>query len=137
MHPTRNNIGVFTREKIGISPQSLSGSSDVDGAALDRAGYESCVLVVQSGAATGSPTAYSIGGRLQHSDQSGSGFVDLPSAAISALTGDNGITRVAVDLARAKQFIRAVITPAFTGGTSPSVPASATIVLGGRDELPA
>ena len=137
MHPTRNNIGVFTREKIGISPQSLSGSSEVDGAGFDRTGYDSCVLVAQCGAATGSPSGYSIGARLQHSEQSGSGFVDLPSAAIVALTADNSIARVAVDLARAKQFIRAVLTPSFTGGTSPSVPTSASIVLGGRDELPA
>jgi hypothetical protein len=95
------------------------------------------VLVVQCGAAAGSPSAYSVAGRLQHSGQSGSRFTDITGAAIAALTADNGIARVAVNLARAKQFIRAVLTPSFTGGSSPSVPASAVIVFGGRDELPA
>jgi hypothetical protein len=43
---------------------------------------------------------------------------------------------VNVNLAGCKQYVRAVVTPAFVNGTSPKIEVAAVIVLGGAHTLP-
>jgi hypothetical protein len=141
---TISGVGAEIAPRTGLAPQALSGSSDVNGTGIDRLGFNSCKLVAKTGATTGTPTSFTVAVRLQHSDAVGSGYTDFtPSVpnpggtgAITPLAAANAIRDRSIDLKTAKRFIRAVATPAFVGGTSPTVLADVSVILGGADVLP-
>lgn len=140
------NIGGMLVTSIGVVPQSNSGSA-INGTGLERAvqpGEQialSCVLHVQTGATTGTPSTISVAGKLQHSDDN-STWTDYTdpstnaSAAITAITAASTASSVDVDLSQAKRYVRAVVTPAFTGGSSPTIMVSSSIVFGGLRKAP-
>lgn len=132
----KTNIGGYTTVTKSYIPKAETGGSAVNGGAVDRTGFLSCLMVVHSGAATGSPTSYTLAAKLQDSATSGGTYADITGAAITALTADNTVALKAVDLSGAKAFIRMVVTVTFVGGTSPTLPVAAEIVLGGKDTLP-
>ena len=130
------NIGAFIKSIIGIDPANASAGT-TNGAAIDRDGYNSCVLHGACGAATGSPTAQTVDQKLQDSADGSTGWADLTGAAITQLAADDAEAEVDVDLSSAKQFIRVVSVVAFTAGTSPAIPVASTVVLGGPVATPA
>ena len=137
MHPQTNDIGAYIKCQGNVPPQSLSGTTAVNGAALDRQGYGSGVIIAQVGTATGSPTSFTATVKLQESNTTTSGdFTDVSGVSF-VLDANSETSELDVDLAGLKQYIRVVITPAFVDGSSPTVPACASIVLGGADRLPA
>jgi len=131
----RSDIGSYIKATGSIFPQTISGSSAVNGSAVDRSGYESCMVAASVGAATGSPTSYSVATKLQDSANGTNGWTDIASGA--TISADNTGSALRVDLSSARQYIRAVSTPTFSGGSSPAVPHHATIILGGAKVLPA
>jgi len=135
----QRDIGSFLLSKAGVAPQSFSGATPANGTGFDRTGYESLVVAVQAGATTGSPTAFSLTAKVQHSADN-STFADYSVAGTVpqvAVTAANTLAELDVDLSGAKQYVRVVLTPSFTGGTSPTVLGGAVAVLGGAVSLPA
>lgn len=127
----------------GVAPQSLSGSTVVSGGAVDRYTLndpQSCVLHVAGGVVTGAPTSATVEAILRHAPDNGSGspgsWANYASATIDVTSGAAEAS-VNVDLSGANRWIDTTLTPAFTGGTSPTAPAQATVVFGGGQELPA
>lgn len=130
------NIGAFIKTVVGIDPDNASAGT-INGAAIDRTGFESCVLHLAAGAASGAPTTQAIDAKLQESADGATGWTDIEDAAVTQITADDTDGEVDVDLSGAKQFIRAVVEVAFTGGTTPAIPVAAAVVLGGPQEVPA
>lgn len=133
------NIGAHLRTATGAVPAAVSAGTR-NGSAIDRTGFGSCKLHVQTGAATGTPTTISVGAKIQDSAD-GEDFADyVPpngAAAISAITAANSSASVNVDLSSARRYIRVVETTEFTGGSAPTIGAGSTVVLGGAKTLPA
>lgn len=120
-----------------VPPQRVSGSSDVNGTVIDlftSRGATEGVLKVTVGDATGTPSTAQVTVRIQHSDLSGSGLANVTDTDIISTTGLvlTANTAGEIDLAidGLKRYIRAVVLPAFTGGTSPTLSVSAELVLG-------
>lgn len=138
MHPSRNNIGAFIDPDIGVTPRApTSSGTAIKGDAIDRSGFDSCTLVVFTGQDSGSPSSFSVAGKLQHSDTTTDGdFTDLTDGAITAITTEDTLAEVDVNLADAKQYIRAVVTPTYSGGSSPTVLLGAVVIKGGARNPP-
>ena len=130
------NVGDYVKLVTGVAPAN-SAAGAVNGAAIDRLGYESCVLRANTGAASGSPTVQTIDAKLQESDDGSTGWADITGAAVTQIAADATAAEVDVDLSGVKRYIRAVRTTAFTGGISPAWPNSVEVVLGGPVEVPA
>jgi|SRR5579884_227265 hypothetical protein len=139
MHPRFLDIGGYL--KTIVSALNGAASAAVNGSAVQLVGpgydYQSCQFVVASGAATGSPTGISVAGKIQDSADGSTGWADVAGAAITAITQSNGQANINVNLRGTRGYIRAVVTPTFTGGASPAIPVAGILVLGGASEDPA
>jgi hypothetical protein len=129
-----------------IIPQSVSGSSAVDGASVDTEGYDNAKLHVYAAEASGSPSAASLAVTLQESadgstnwsnalDNTGT-VIGFTLSALQSAAAVNAARIEGLNLNR-KRYLRVVVTPSFTGGTSPAVLAFGEIVFGGgAQQLP-
>ena len=127
-----------------LVPQSISGASAVNGVSVDTQGYENAKLHVYAVTATGSPSAASLAVTLQESadgSTSWSNALDNTGTAIGftlnthSADGVNAARIEGLNLNR-KRYLRAVVTPTFTGGSSPASVAYAELVFGGAQQLP-
>ena len=127
-------------------PQAFAGATPVQGGGIDRsvAGgktYQSCVLSASVGTAAGAPSAQAVTYKLQDSAENitFADYVEPVSGVVPtvALTANNTFGIVNVDLSAARRYVQVVATPAFTGGTSPSLPGEATLIFGGANTQPA
>lgn len=132
----QRSIGAFIKPINAVKVQD-SAAATINGAAIDRTGFLSGVLQGACGDATGAPTAQTVDAKVQESDDGATGWADVAGAAIATLAADDTAGGVDVDLSAAKTFVRVVATVGFTGGTSPTIPVAASLILGGADELPA
>lgn len=138
MHPNSNNIGAFIAPKVGLKPTNSAASATNKGAAIDRVGFLSATMHAACGAAAGGPSAQSAIFKLQESDtDQDADFADIDDAALAAMTADNGEGKLDINLQMRKKYIRVVCTVALTGGSTPTLPVSACLILGGADTLPA
>lgn len=131
------NIGEQLAVVTAVTPQSFSGSGTVNGASVDRYGHNtplSCVVHLSTGAVSGTPSSFTLTAQLQHSPD-GTTWSNFGSSF--ALNAANSDASQNVDLSGAHEYLRVAVTPAFTGGTSPSVLGQADLILGGQLELPA
>lgn len=131
----QRDIGAYVKTAGSVVPQN-SAAATVNGTAVDRTGYESCVLQGLVGAATGTPTAVSVTFKLQESADGSTGWADVTDASVEA-TAENSAVEADVNLAGALPYVRVVATVAFTGGTSPTIDVAGLLTLGGADSLPA
>ncbi|MBM4356938.1 MAG: hypothetical protein FJ096_02405 [Deltaproteobacteria bacterium] len=134
-----SNIGAEILPVAGL-PALANSAGTRNGAAIDRlqsgAMANSLVLVANTGATTGSPTAQTYDLKIQDSADGATGWADLSGAAIAQkTTATAALVQCEVDLLPAKRYIRAVEVVAFTGGTTPATPAAADVILGGFDRL--
>ena len=105
-------------------------AATVNGAAIDRIGFDDIELVVATGAASGTPTSYTVDCKLQGSDDGSTNWTDL-SVATTQITADSTIKKAKVANAYLKnRYIRTVTVVAFVGGTTPAVPVLAQVLLG-------
>jgi hypothetical protein len=126
-------------------PQSFSGSSAVNGSAVDTKGFNSAVIKASGAAASGSPSTATLAVKLQESADGSTGWADALDTTGTAIGFTLTVTAAnASNLARIealgttrKRYLRAVVTPAFTSGTSPAALGFAEIVLGNPFSLPA
>jgi hypothetical protein len=125
-------------------PQSFSGSSAVNGSSVDTKGFNTAVIKASGAAASGSPSAATLAVKLQESSDN-STWADALDTTGTVIGFTLTVTSAnASNLARIeglgvnrKRYLRAVITPAFTGGTSPAALGFAEIVQGNPFSLPA
>lgn len=134
--PHLSEVGAYIKPAHGVSP-AASAASTRTGSAIDRLGYHSCVLSVQSGATSGSPTSFTLDAKLQDSADGSTDWTDIADAAITALTAADSTGKVHVDLAGARRYVRVSQTIAFVGGTAPTLGNAAQVILGGPSALPA
>lgn len=141
------DVGAFLKAVIG-TPALADAGSTVNGTGFDREGHQSCVLLCQGGAATGTPTTQLADFKIQDSATVGGTYADYTTpqsgqvgaaaaAAIAQQAADDFLVKLDVNLSGAKQFIRVVSVIAFTGGSSPTWPVSSAVLLGPKDEMPA
>ena len=131
------DIGAYVKLAIGAIPLNSSGGS-VNGPAINRLGFDSCVLHTAAGAVTGSPTGQTLDAKLQDSADGSTGWADLvPAIAIVQITADDSEAQVDADLSGVKKFIRVVQAVVLTGGTTPAWAVGSTVTLGGAAEVPA
>jgi hypothetical protein len=132
------HLDIGSKIKSDVSAFSGAANSAVTGAAIQRVGasfrYDSGQLVVGTGAATGSPTGISVAGKLQDSANGSTNWNDVSGTAISPVIVENGEAKVNVILRGCQAYIRAVVTPSFTGGTSPTIPVAGIMIMGGNSE---
>jgi len=130
-----------------VAIQSLTGSSAVNGDSIDTAlaGLESLMVHVRAEIASGSPSASTVAWKLQESSDN-STFADATDNTGTVIGATLNVKTVAVDsfarvegiMLNRKRYLRLVLTPAFTSGTSPAILAMAQFIgsLGSGQQLP-
>ena len=102
-------------------------------ASIDTQGYNSGVVVVVNGAATGAPTSYTVNAKVQDCATTDGSFADISGLVITEIVANSKIATIRLEGlggAGIKRFIKVVVTPAMTGGTSPKALIAATVQLG-------
>ena len=142
-------MGIFTtlESKLvpcqAIAPAAARAAATVNGAAIDKRSVEAAcgggalegIIVVDVGASSGSPSAISLTIKLQDSadnsswaDVTSNDIVD--SAGDIVLTAESQIQTLGFRLPGLRRYLRVVGTLAFTGGTSPTLLYSASVLIG-------
>jgi hypothetical protein len=141
----RNNVYDNTKVVGGTTlvPQSFSGSSAVDGVSVDTSGADNAAIYALGVSASGSPTAATLAVTLQESadNSTWANALDNTGAVIGFTLNVHGanaenVARIEGLNLNRKRYLRAVITPAFTSGTSPASVGFAQIILGENGQLP-
>lgn len=137
-NPIQNGIGPEIKTAIGVVPANRE-AGEVKGSAIDRLGFNSCVLVGVTGALESNPSVHSTTVKLQHSDTTTDGdFSDVTGGGVTAIAAVNTAKRKSINLKPLKRYVRAVLTVGeFTGGTTPKINCAALVLLGGAVETPA
>lgn len=130
----RTNIGELVELVKGINPVD-SAAATINGPSVNRntKGGASGVLHLATGATTGAPTSFTVDAKLQDSDDDVA-FADVPSASVAQITAvdsDAETGNIKFRDQPGRKFLRAVVTVAFVGGTTPTIAVAATIALGG------
>ena len=145
------NAGAQASPQIGIVPltrvaTTLDGTGVERVSVIDNQMYMSCLLVVQTGVVTGTPTSFAVTVHLEDSTAVGGTYVDyaepdadggstsVPTLAVIAI---NTIGTLAVNLKAAREFIRLHMAVTYVDGSTPSVNCSAAIILMGGQVSPA
>lgn len=127
---------------VALAPQAKAAGA-LNGIGIDVKGFKSAVFTCVRGAETGSPTAYTIAFKLQESTDN-STFSDISGVTVT-MTGDISTdsdqdeiaTEFELDLTDSTyRYVRVVSTPAFTGGSTPTVLVAATVSLGEATSKP-
>jgi hypothetical protein len=127
-----------------LPAQSFTGSTAVDGSKVDTSGADNAVIYANGAEASGSPSAAALVVTLQESADGSTNWsnaLDNTSTVIGftlnceSAAAENVARIEGLNLNR-KRYLRAVITPAFTGGTSPAILGFAQIILGNSGQLP-
>jgi len=126
----------------GFVPVLLGGSSAVNGVIIDRRNFLSAYISLGLGATAGTPTGSQLAWIVQHGDASNLSDVSTYATLTALGAADANFTSGAafnenVDLSGAKRYIRVVITPTFTAGTSPTVASAVAVILGDKAIQPA
>jgi len=132
---------VFAGKTAGLGalpPQAISGSAAVDGTILDRLNIGSAKLILERAVVTGAPSAAALAVIIQHGAAANlsdaTTFVTLETALNVLLAG---LTEYLLNLEGAKRYIRVVVTPTYTGGTTPGNIACGEVLFGDYAEDPA
>jgi hypothetical protein len=127
-----------------VKPQSLTGSTPVNGASVDTQGYDNAKLHVYAVTTTSNPSVATATVKLQESADGSTNWTDALdntgtvigfSLDVHAADGFGAARIEGLNLNR-KRYLRVVATPAFTGGTSPAIVTNAEIVFGNPTQLP-
>jgi hypothetical protein len=113
--------------KMSNKEGALSGTTPAAGTGIDCADYSGPIFgLFHVEDASGSPTTQSYVCKLQESDAVGGTYTDCINMRTVTLTADNTAGFAKAD--RTKQFVKGVMTPAFTGGSSPANVGHSSIV---------
>ena len=123
---------------------SFTGSTPATGNKVDTIGGDNAAVYASAAAASGTPTTGTLAVKVQESADGSTAWTDAldnTGTAIGftldahAAAADNIARIEGLNLNR-KRYLRVVITPAFTGGSSPAILAFGQIVLGNESPLP-
>ncbi len=117
----RNSIESIA-PRMSVAPMAISTAEN--GTSIDRLGFESCIVGVGVGA-----TSFTVDAKVQDSTDGSTNWADITGAAMTQIVSADSVGKIALDLRGAKRYIRVVVTPGFTGGTSPDVLVSAVASL--------
>lgn len=144
---TIHTIGPLVKCVTGIPPTAPAAGTVTAAnytTGVDRTGFTHVLVEVEVGAVTGAPSTQTLDVKVQHSDTVGGSYTDwvpvtgvAASGAVAQITAVSTRKRKTIDLKGAKQFIRLSATTAFTGGSSPTLFQSASLIFGGADTRPA
>ncbi len=128
---------------VSLAPQDFSGSTAVDGSSVDTLGGDNAAIHAYGAVATGSPSAATLAVTLQESaDNSTWANANDNTGTVIGFTLNcesakaENVARIEGLGLNRKRYLRAVITPAFTGGTSPAILGYASIIIGNAQERP-
>lgn len=127
---TTNLLQGGGHQAMALKPQSISGSSAVNGASYDqlsKAPCEDAMVLIANGDVSGTPDSYSLAYKIQDSADN-STFADVSGLTASS-TANNTVKVIAFRPGQLRRYIRVVATPTFTGGSSPAVAVGAVLVL--------
>jgi hypothetical protein len=115
---------------LGIAPIAQANSEKLSGA-IDTLGYNSALIEVQTGAATGTPDSYAVACKVQECATSGGSYADI-SGATATLDADGKHAQIRIEgLGTSRlRYLKVSMTPSFVNGTSPKALIGATAVLG-------
>lgn len=128
----------------GIATAAGTGdNTEVDGAYVDRKNYSSAKLVIVGQAVLAAAATLSIAANIQDdADGSGTGvdFGDAFANAVVATGGGGGTTEsfkveIDVDLTKAKQYVRAQVTPNLSASGTDTCRWAATWIFGPTQDL--
>ncbi len=132
----KRDIWRMVKVETGIIPVD-NVAATLNGPAIDLTfsggGGESVVLHASCGAATGGPSAQTFDAKIQDSADGSTGWADIGDAITQLTADDTNGESPGINLSTLKKFIRVVMVIGFTGGSTPTIPASAVCVIGGRD----
>lgn len=132
----------FVAFKTALLPQSISGSSDVNGVSIDKRalsyGNREAIVDIFAGAVGGTPDSFTVTVRVQDS-ANGSSWAnvtdtDIADAAV-VISAANGRAQIGIRLESTRQYVRIVALPAFVNGTSPSVLLAASLLLAAPERV--
>ncbi len=120
-----------------LSPQSITGAA-VNGGIIDRLGAMSGKFIFEAAAASGAPDAAVASIIIQQDSAVGFASPTTFLTLETALDIDEAavLKEYLFSLEGAEQFIRVVIDPTYTGGTTPANIVAGQIVLGDFDVEP-
>lgn len=133
------DINAHITPSQGVAPIASTGATHT-GTGIDRAGtsgdqeYLSGTLAVSVGAATGAPSSFTVDAHLEDSADNSSFAAISPAVAITQMTA-SGMGTVGFNLKGLRRYVRAVVVTTITGGTSPTLPVAADVILGGAVKL--
>lgn len=138
-----DNVIVQSSTVSSVAIQSLTGSSAVNGDGYDTSiGIESLMFRIRAEIASGSPSAATVAWKIQESNDNGStdsyadavdntntvigGTINVKTVAADAFARLEGImvrnnSASAAPYGGRKRWLRVVLTPAFTSGSSPAI----------------
>lgn len=123
---------VYDGVKSQVAVRPIAASAAQTSAAIDTFGYNSAMFVIENAAATGSPSSYTVDAKVQECATSGGSYADVSGATITQITADNKSAQIRVEgLGTSRlRYLKLVITPAMTGGSSPKALISGHALLG-------
>ena len=123
--------------KVALRP--VAASTAQTGVAIDTRGFDSLMVTVENGAATGTPDSYTVDAKITECATSGGSYTDITGAAITQMTANNKSAQIRLDGLNdgtRLRYMKVVVTPAMTGGTSPKALVSANCMLGRAQKHP-
>lgn len=122
------------KSAVSGAPSIMPGSTVLSGTGANNGSWIDADLIngpvygeFSLGAVAGTPTSFTVTGKLQEAtDSSGTGAQDIAGQDTIVLTAEK--TRGMARGQRTMRYIRCVATPAFTGGTTPTIPSAASVV---------
>ncbi len=144
-----DNTAGAVKTLVAFTPREMSGEAAMSGAVIDRKGFESAVFTITSGNYSSTPTAINVEAKVQQSADGVTSFADVTDLTDSLLpvihthvSGEVTTTReqtqeLSIDLRPCSRYVKLVVTPDFTGGSSPTLFFGATVTLGDPTVRPA
>lgn len=120
-----------------LNPAAPYSAGTTNGIVVLRLNYNSLIVGLAVGAATGTPTSFSVTVKIQTGNESnGSDMADLidpetgEAYTTGALIANNTNVYKPLLIDGAKKYIRVVQTVTFVGGTAPTIPSACAFTLG-------
>ncbi len=126
------SVSFDIRNQLGGGPSQLPGSTALSGTTAANGSSVDCdllegpvTLAVFTGAATGTPTSFTVTAKLQESDDGSTNWGDIANQETLVVNAGSSLGLLRAH--RTKRYVRSVLTPALTGGSSPTIPTASWV----------
>ena len=110
-----------------IAPISMTATVTGTGQSVIAGSQQDAVAIVSLGAVSGAPSATSVIVTIEESDAVGGTYTTNATFATATAGGQVGTKEITIK--PTKPFLRAVVTIAFTGGTTPAIVAGVDLLV--------